>query len=68
MQVSLIVQDLWTFVNFVSHAKKKKQPREKYKRGCSVIDVVKARIRDLGFVWRPLITAVMFKRTAEKVI
>lgn len=68
MQVSLIVQDLWTFINFLSHGGDRKQPRERYKKGCSVIDVVRARIRDLGFVWRPLITAVRFKRKVEKIV
>ena len=68
MQISLIVQDLWTFVNFFSHVEKKKQPREKYKRGYSIVDIVRARIKDLGYVWRPVITAVMFKRKIEKII
>jgi len=68
MQISLIVQDLWTFVNFFSHAEKKRQPREKYKRGYSIIDIVRARIKDLGYVWRPVITAVMFKRKIEKIV
>jgi len=68
MQVSLIVQDLWTFINFLTHKGSWKQPRERYKRRYSVIDVVKARLRDLGFIWRPLITAVMFKRKVEKIV
>jgi len=68
MQISLIVQDLWTFVNFFSHAEKKKQPREKYKRGYSIVDIVRARIKYLGYVWRPVITAVMFKRRIEKIL
>ena len=68
MQVSLIVQDLWTFLNFLTHKGSWKQPREKYKKSYSVIDVVRARIRDIGFIWRPLITAVMFKRIMEKTL
>ncbi|MDP2934713.1 MAG: hypothetical protein Q8N59_03050 [bacterium] len=68
MQVSLIVQDLWTMVNFLLHKKERKQPREKYKNNYSIIDVVKARIKDLGFTWRPVITAVQFKRQAEKTL
>ncbi len=62
MQISLIAQDLWTLVNFLIHKEDKKQPREKFKGNYSVIDIVKARIKDLGFVWRPIITAVSFKR------
>jgi hypothetical protein len=67
MQISLVVQDLWTFLNFLSHKGDWKQPREKYKSGYSVADIVRARIKDLDFIWRPLITAVMFKRTVEKI-
>lgn len=66
MQVSLIVQDLWTLVNFLLQKKDWKQPREKYKKKYAIIDVVKARIKNLGFVWRPVITAIRFKRQAEK--
>lgn len=62
MQVSLMVQDLWTLVNFIIHKPEKKQPREKYKGGYSIIEIVTARIKDLGIVWRPKITAVRFKR------
>lgn len=68
MQMSLIMQDFWTFINFLSHKEDKKQPREKYKRNYLIIDIVRARIKDLGFTWRPLITAVMFKRKVEKII
>ena len=68
MQMSLIAQDLWTFVNFLVHKKDKKQPREKFKKNYSIIDVVQARIRDLGFTWRPVITAVGFKRRIDKVL
>jgi len=68
MQISLIVQDLWTLVNFLLHDKKKKQPREKHKANYSIINIVKSRIKDLGFVWRPIITAVRFKRQAEKTL
>ncbi len=66
MQISLIVQDLWTLVNFLLHKKERKQPREKYKNNYKTIDIVKARIKDLGFIWRPAITAIRFKRRAEK--
>ena len=68
MQISLIVQDLWTLVNFLLHKKERKQPREKYKKKYAIIDIVKARIKDLGFIWRPIITAVQFKRQAEKTL
>jgi hypothetical protein len=68
MQISLIVQDLWTFVNFFSHKKSKKQPREKYKRRYSIVDIIRARVRELNFTWRPIITAVRFKRKIEKVL
>ena len=68
MQTSLIIQDLWTLVNFLLHKKDWKQPREKYKSNYSIIDIVKARIKDLGFTWRPVITAVQFKRRAEKTL
>jgi len=68
MQMSLIAHDLWTFVNFLVHKKDKKQPREKFKKSYSIIDVVKARIKDLGFTWRPVITAVQFKRRIDKIL
>lgn len=68
MQVSLIIQDLWTLVNFLLHDKKKKQPREKFKGNYSIIEIIKARIKNLGFTWRPTITAIQFKRKAEKII
>ena len=68
MQISMIAQDLWTFVNFLAHRKEKKQPREKFKGKYSIIDIVKARIEDLSFTWRPIITAVRFKRKVEKIL
>lgn len=68
MQMSLIAQDLWTFVNFLVHKKDRKQPREKFKKNYSIIDTVKARIKDLGFIWRPAITAVQFKRRIDKIL
>jgi len=68
MQMSLIAQDLWTFVNFLLHKEDKKQPREKFKGSYSIIDIVKARIRDIGFIWRPVITAVRFKREIDKIL
>ena len=68
MQMSLIAQDLWTLVNFLLHKKDRKQPREKLKKSCLVIDIVKARVKDLGFTWRPLITAVQFKRRAHRIL
>lgn len=67
MQISLIAEDLWTFINFIIADKKYKQPREKFKGHCSVLSIVKARIRKLDFIWRPIITAVQFKRKMEKV-
>lgn len=66
MQISLIAQDLWTFVNFLKHTKNKKQPRERFKKKYSVIDIIRARIKKLGFTWRPLITAIQFKRSMER--
>jgi len=68
MQISLIAEDLWTFVNFMIKDKEYQQPREKLKGKYSVISVVKARIRKLDFVWRPTITAVQFKRQMERVL
>src|SRR3989338_5723545 len=62
MQVSLIAQDLWTLYNFFVADKKHRQPRERYKKNYSIISIVKARIRKLNFIWRPIITAVQFKR------
>lgn len=67
MQMSLIAEDLWTFVNFLIHNDEKKQPREKFKGDYSIVDIVKARIKDLGFIWRPLITSVQFKRKIDRV-
>jgi len=68
MQISLIAQDLWTFVNFLMHKKDMKQPREKYKRDYSLINIIKARIKKLKFIWRPIITVVQFKRGMEEVL
>lgn len=67
MQVSLITQDLWTLVNFLTINKKMKQPREKFKRNYSVLAIVKARTTQLNFIWRPIISAVQFKRRLEKI-
>ena len=49
MQVSLIAQDLWTFINFLISDKKLRQPREKFKGNYSVFSIVKARTRKLNF-------------------
>ena len=68
MQISLIAQDLWTLVNFLIADKNHQQPREKFKGDYSILSIVKARIRKLGFIWRPVITAVQFKRRAEKAL
>lgn len=68
MQISLIAQDLWTMVNFLVHKREKKQPREKFKKNYSIIDIVRARIKDLGFTWRPVITAIQFKRCIDKIL
>jgi len=68
MQISLIAQDLWTLVNFLIADKDHKQPRERFKGNYSVMSLVKARIRKLSFIWRPTITAVQFKRRAEKIL
>jgi len=68
MQISLIAQDLWTLVNFLIADKNHQQPREKFKGNYSILSIIKARIRKLGFIWRPVITAVQFKRRAEKAL
>ena len=68
MQISLMVQDLWTLVNFLAHDEYHKQPREQLKGNYSVIAITKARIENLGFVWRPVISIVQFKRRVEKVL
>jgi len=68
MQISLIAEDLWAFVNFRIKDKKHQQPREKFKGKCSVLSIVKSRIRKLDFIWRPTITAVQFKRKMERVL
>lgn len=68
MQVSLMIQDLWTLVNFLTQDEEHKQPREKFKGNYSVIAIAKARTRELGFVWRPVIPAVQFKRRVERVL
>lgn len=62
MQVSLIAQDLWTLINFLIIDEKRKQPREKYKKNYSVLSIIKARTKKLNFIWRPIISAVQFKR------
>ena len=68
MQVSLIAQDLWMFVNFLITEKKYKQPREKFKGDYSVFSIIKARTKKLNFIWRPVITAVQFKRKMERLL
>ena len=68
MQISLIAEDLWAFVNFLIADKKYQQPREKFKGKCSVLSIVKSRIKKLNFIWRPKITAVQFKRKMERVL
>lgn len=68
MQISLIVQDLWTLVNFLLHEEKKRQPRETYKGNYSIKNIVLSRIKLLNFIWRPIITAVQFKRQMEKIL
>ena len=68
MQVSLIAQDLWTFINFLIIDDKCKNPREKFKGNYSVLSIVKARIKKLKFIWRPVITAVQFKRRMGHVL
>jgi len=68
MQVSLIAQDLWTLVNFLIADDKHQQPREKFKRNYSLISIVKARIKKLDFIWRPIITSVQFKRQMERIL
>lgn len=67
MQISLIAEDLWAFVNFMVKDKKQKQPREKFKRK-TLLSFVKARIKKLDFIWRPTITSVQFKRKMERVL
>ena len=62
MQISLITQDLWTLINFLKIDKDRKQPREKFKRNYSVLSIIKARTKKLNFIWRPIISAVQFKR------
>ena len=66
MQISLIAQDLWTLVNFLIFDKKRRQSRDKFKRNYSVLAIIKARTRQLNFIWRPIISAVLFKRRLEK--
>lgn len=68
MQISLIAQDLWTFVNFLIADENRQQPREKFKGDYSILSIVKARIRKLDFIWRPVITAVQFKRRMKDVL
>ncbi len=68
MQISLIAEDLWAFVNFMVKDKKHQQPREKFKGKCSVLSIVKSRIRKLDFIWRPSITSVQFKRQMERIL
>jgi len=68
MQISLIAEDLWAFINFLIADKKHQQPREKFKKNYSIISVAKARIVKLDFIWRPAITAVQFKRQMERVL
>ncbi len=68
MQISLIAQDLWTLFNFLIFDEKRRQPREKFKKNYSVLSVIKARTRKLNFIWRPIITAVQFKRQIEQIL
>jgi len=68
MQISLIAEDLWAFVNFLIADKNHQQPREKFKGKYSVLSIVKSRIKKLNFIWRPKITAVQFKRQMERVL
>ncbi len=68
MQISLIAQDLWTLVNFLISDEKHRQPRERFKKKYSIISIVKARIKKLDFIWRPLITSVQFKRQMERIL
>ncbi|MFH1522896.1 MAG: hypothetical protein ABIE43_03710 [Patescibacteria group bacterium] len=68
MQVSLIMQDLWTLVNFLTHDEKYRQPREKFKGNYSAIAIAKARTKELGFIWRPVISAIQFKRRIERIL
>jgi len=68
MQISLIVQDLWTLTNFLLHEEKKRQPREFYKKNYSIKNIILSRIKLLNFIWRPIITVVQFKRGMEKVL
>ncbi len=68
MQLSLIAQDLWTLVNFLMHKPDERQPREFFKRNYSSLGIVRARIHDIGWIWRPLMTAVQFKRKVDKIL
>jgi len=68
MQISLIFEDLWTWINHLLHDEDKRQPREKLKGNYSLTSIIKARIADLGFVWRPVITAVSFKKGMERIL
>lgn len=68
MQISLIAEDLWAFINFLIADKKYQQPREKFKGKSSVLAIIKSRIKKLDFIWRPKITSVQFKRKMEKVL
>jgi len=67
MQVSLIFEDLWTLLNYFLHNENKRQPREKFKGDYSLVSVIKSRIKDIGFIWRPIITAIQFKRKLERI-
>ncbi len=67
MQVSLIFEDLWTLLNYFLHDKDKRQPRERLKGDFSLVSIIKSRIAELGFIWRPIVTAVQFKRKMERV-
>jgi hypothetical protein len=68
MQVSLLAQDLWTLVNFLQQKEERKQPREEFKGNYSIVDIIKARARKLSFIWRPVISAVSFKRRVMKIL
>jgi len=68
MQISLIVQDLWTLTNFIFHSEEKRQPRESFKKNYSVKKIIFSRIAALKFIWRPIISAVQFKRRMEHIL
>ncbi|MBU2523391.1 MAG: hypothetical protein KKE23_03830 [Nanoarchaeota archaeon] len=68
MQISLIVQDLWTLANFILHSPEKRQPREYLKGNYSIKEIILARVASIGFIWRPIIGAIQFKRKMERIL